>query len=308
MQPKTFLPSKKFMLTAGSVLGIAVVGFVIYKIASRPQTIAVLPVEEVRADATDSDGDGLKDWEEDLWGTDKKNPDSDGDGATDGAEVQEGRDPTIPAPGDEISPLQRKLLYDVPGREGGNKTTNLFNASLPTALVLARESADGNPVSQDELNSLAEPFVPQEIEFNHFTTSDVRTVTTSDETLAEYARTLDTIVARYSTLGKELEVVARAIERRDQNESLKLRATGVRYENFAKELMKIDVPTEVRTQHLRVTNGYYALSGAVLDLSAITVDPYRAIIALDRYKQISNETETAFRDLVVLIAERATYL
>jgi hypothetical protein len=37
----------------------------------------------------DTDLDGLKDWEEALWGTDPKNPDTDGDGTADGRESEE---------------------------------------------------------------------------------------------------------------------------------------------------------------------------------------------------------------------------
>ena len=41
----------------------------------------------------DSDGDGLSDEEEAIYGTDPHNPDTDGDGYTDGEEVKAGFDP-----------------------------------------------------------------------------------------------------------------------------------------------------------------------------------------------------------------------
>lgn len=49
----------------------------------------------VRAKQPDGDGDGLRDWEEDLWGTQKNNPDTDRDGINDGEEVLRGTDPRI---------------------------------------------------------------------------------------------------------------------------------------------------------------------------------------------------------------------
>ncbi|MDP2593112.1 MAG: hypothetical protein Q8P52_00465 [bacterium] len=51
---------------------------------------------------TDSDSDGLKDWEEELWGTDPFNPDTDGDGTSDGDEIREGRDPRLKWPNDKL--------------------------------------------------------------------------------------------------------------------------------------------------------------------------------------------------------------
>jgi len=52
--------------------------------------------------ATDSDNDGLKDWEEVLWKTDPKNPDTDGDGTPDGEEIKTWRNPLVRAPNDKF--------------------------------------------------------------------------------------------------------------------------------------------------------------------------------------------------------------
>ncbi|MBI2483289.1 hypothetical protein HYV74_03910, partial [Candidatus Uhrbacteria bacterium] len=46
------------------------------------------------ARAQDSDGDGLSDVDEKLWGTDPNNRDTDGDGYWDGDEVRKGYSPT----------------------------------------------------------------------------------------------------------------------------------------------------------------------------------------------------------------------
>lgn len=51
----------------------------------------------------DLDYDGLKNWEEEIYGTRPDNPDSDGDGYLDGEEVASGHDPTIPAPNDQLA-------------------------------------------------------------------------------------------------------------------------------------------------------------------------------------------------------------
>lgn len=47
----------------------------------------------------DSDGDGLKNWEETLWGTDPNKKDTDGDGTPDGKEVKAGKDAAIETAG-----------------------------------------------------------------------------------------------------------------------------------------------------------------------------------------------------------------
>ncbi|MBI5913018.1 hypothetical protein HY839_01090, partial [Candidatus Azambacteria bacterium] len=50
----------------------------------------------------DPDNDGLKNWEEEIYKTDPRNPDTDGDGYLDGEEVASGYDPTIKAPNDAL--------------------------------------------------------------------------------------------------------------------------------------------------------------------------------------------------------------
>jgi len=54
--------------------------------------------------AVDSDGDGLSDWQEVVYGTDPYDPDTDGDGLSDGDEVERGTDPLdVDTDGDGLS-------------------------------------------------------------------------------------------------------------------------------------------------------------------------------------------------------------
>lgn len=52
-----------------------------------------VPVQTTEDFLSDTDNDGLKKWQENLWHTDPNNPDSDGDGTNDGVEVANNRDP-----------------------------------------------------------------------------------------------------------------------------------------------------------------------------------------------------------------------
>lgn len=77
----------------------------------------------------DSDGDGLKDWEESIYGTDPLNPDTDGDGYLDGEEIYSGHDPLIPAnaPGGDAY-----VKFASKNRKKGEKPEN---ANLTQGLV-----------------------------------------------------------------------------------------------------------------------------------------------------------------------------
>lgn len=69
----------------------------------------------------DSDNDGLKDWEEELYRTDPNNPDTDNDGYLDGEEINSGHNPLVKAPGDELG------SHPLPLGEKYNITSKVFN-------------------------------------------------------------------------------------------------------------------------------------------------------------------------------------
>jgi len=72
----------------------------------KPAENRTLTITEAYENADlDSDGDGLRDWEEALWKTDPFNPDTDGDGTVDGREISDSRDPTVKGPDDKIKTL-----------------------------------------------------------------------------------------------------------------------------------------------------------------------------------------------------------
>jgi len=81
--------------------------------------------------SVDTDGDGLQDWEETLWGTDPKNPDTDGDGTNDGDEIKAGRNPLVKNTAQQGAPA------------------NDFQASSTVSSALANSTSTDNLTSTD---------------------------------------------------------------------------------------------------------------------------------------------------------------
>lgn len=86
------------------VLILASAGFFYFE-RSTPGGVAIGKTEtqETPDLLKDPDGDGLKNWEEAIWGTDPNNPDSDGDGVRDGDEVSIESDPIVQGRGAGVS-------------------------------------------------------------------------------------------------------------------------------------------------------------------------------------------------------------
>ena len=110
----------------------------------------------------DSDNDGLKDWEEKIYGTDPNNPDTDGDGYLDGKEIANGYNPLIKAPNDKLAdfPLKNPTASQ---KDPNNLTDKLMAA-------VGQKIFELNKNRQDNRKGLRVPkiaeFVPQFIEQN----------------------------------------------------------------------------------------------------------------------------------------------
>jgi hypothetical protein len=69
----------------------------------------------------DTDNDGLKDWQEDLFGTDPTNPDTDKDGFLDGEEISSNHNPLVKSPGDT------QIFYPLPLGDKYNVTKKVLS-------------------------------------------------------------------------------------------------------------------------------------------------------------------------------------
>ncbi len=74
----------------------------------------------ISSQTIDSDNDGLKDWEENLYKTDPCNPDTDGDGYLDGEEINSGHNPLVKGPNDN------QVFYPLPVGDKYNITNKIF--------------------------------------------------------------------------------------------------------------------------------------------------------------------------------------
>ena len=97
---------KQFILISACLF---LAGFNYFTYANADNTAAS---KEICNISVDSDCDGLTNAEEQLYGTDAKNPDTDGDGYSDGVEIKSGYDPLKPAPDDKLLNLNKHTSTD----------------------------------------------------------------------------------------------------------------------------------------------------------------------------------------------------
>lgn len=102
----------------------------------------------------DSDGDGLTNEEERLYGTDPFSKDTDGDGYSDGVEVKGGYDPLKKAPGDKIVVDGSSDKPASAQAHSGTKENLTQKVSTEVAKLVQDKSSGSAAVSLDDIDSM----------------------------------------------------------------------------------------------------------------------------------------------------------
>ncbi|MFH1129447.1 MAG: thrombospondin type 3 repeat-containing protein [Patescibacteria group bacterium] len=101
----------------------------------------------VESQNLDTDNDGLKDWEEDLYKTDRLNPDTDNDGYLDGEEINSGHNPLIKAPGDE------EMFYPLPLGDKYNITNKILNSEFIDSILESYVAQKNEYINDHQITS-----------------------------------------------------------------------------------------------------------------------------------------------------------
>ena len=243
--------------------------------------------------ATDTDGDGLKDWEENLWKTDIANPDTDGDGTPDGREVEEGRDPSVPGPDDayrsRVTVVEQTASRETP--DGEKNLTQRLGEIYGAAYTILEERGELSATTRERLYEIFIENIQQTDAFKDkrivYLEQDL-TVAKTPEEIKNYKRALTDISRRYETKYREnpLVVLEEALSRQAvsdrRNELLGLSEA---YGELARELSLVAVPADILETHLSLINAYESIRVAVKDMSYADTDPLRGLVGISNYQE-----------------------
>jgi hypothetical protein len=280
---KNYLPSKPFIIFIAIIAGGAVLFFGGSYLFSKKQEVTkssspIALQTSVLEDLfnKDTDGDGLKDWEEVLWGTDPKNPKT-FDGLPDALWVES---------------RQKEL-------EGKNKIafgseenmTERFSVELYAFLAaLEAENIDSTTV-YDLSAALGEQIFATDLP-DYF--KQVKTGAVAEEI---YLENLATALER-TGLGNELALVD-AIVAGEKNAG-QIEASSADYKKLGEELSGLVVPAHLASFHLGLINDIYKIGLSLGSIAKTNNDPIVGLIGLAQYQKYSDSLEERFDSLTII--------
>ncbi len=295
----------------GGVVAIALVGGGFWLLKTGRTEISygrVTPEQAERAVAvlsTDTDKDGLKDWEEELWHTDPKKSDTDGDGTPDAEEIKLGRDPVKKGPDDKLDKetIEKKT---VPGGGDWTETDKLSREFF--AKYLSMRKAD-KPFTEEDGRALLSEFrdrAPKAPPQKMYTESDI--VSAKDDTdtsLRAYGNAVgDAINALPPNVEGELVIFERALQDSDPSELKSLDGRIKRYEDLLASLKAISVPGSAQKIHLAFLNSIEGLKESVGGMAISLSDPVHSMPIIMKYQPAFTAMMTALTEITTLFEKK----
>ncbi|MDA8611269.1 thrombospondin type 3 repeat-containing protein [Candidatus Pacebacteria bacterium] len=238
---------------------------------------------------SDTDGDGLFDWEEELRGSDKTKVDTDGDGTNDKEEVQEGRDPSVAGPNDKLVDVGKIDLsvFDDPN-SNVRYTEGTLSESVATNFISNYlTSGTGNPSAANQISqNIAQDVAEIANISNKYNILNIKTFPDYEkDKIRKYGNDFSSIVVDYYATFSIAE---------NPDEEVYINIISLIFENFAKDLSQLSVPRGIADEHLDFINNTYKVSVALKKIIASKEDPVSALFALGQYEEIGTEQPLLF--------------
>jgi len=239
---------------------------------------------------TDADNDGLRDWEENLWGTDPHNADTDGDGTSDGEEVDRDRNPVKAGPNDDLS----SRIVDENSSSEELTATDAFSREFFTDYLVLRKSGNLDSTSAQNL-LLAGTLEKEKVTFTEdlLTREDIHiNSVTTVESLHQYGNIMGNIIELYSVKNRnEAVILLDALQTEDVKKLNELVPIQESYASMRKSAQEILVPEGVADAHLSLLNSFFRIEMTIVAMRKIFEDPLQSISAIATYQ--NNSTKLA---------------
>ena len=302
---KKYLPSKKFVYLLISFVIIAFVFFIVFELfsnknsffASKNGTLGVDRLTQAGLTVNqliqkDSDGDGIADWEEALWGTDPNNKMT-FPGITDSA---------------YIAGKKKELNVAQTEQNDANLTeTDKFAREFFAAYTAMKASGKVDPNDINNFSGALGQNIVNATLIDHYSLKDIKTSTdNSIQAKTKYYESVKKLFDTYKTkgIGDELGIINEQLTSPAGTENPdKLTPIAEAYQDFASGVVKITVPDSLSAEHLKIANSANNTGISILSMTKITGDPIVGLSGISKYQKYSDDLVSAVTDLEAKIKQ-----
>ncbi len=305
MSIKKYLPSKKFVISLFIAILIICVSLILTfgegTLYESKKVAEITPVDESKFEAfkqEDTDGDGLPDWQEGLYGTDPKKDDTDGDGTKDEDEMKAERDPQkantakvgqIPNDKIEQQIIERAKQAEIE-YEKLNDTQKLARSFL--SQYIATQPAD-RKMTEEEINSVVDSMIKKvnikDIP-DKYKKEDILLSTNTDlkKGLEKYFTILKPIIM--DSVGpatiKGLDLIS-SIEKNNWMVNIKeINNITEILSSSADKIIETEVSSLIKSEHLDMANAIYKMSVHLESFKEINQDPINTMLGFQGYTDL----------------------
>ncbi len=223
----------------------------------------------------DTDGDGMRDWEEILVGTDPKDPKSKGSKGSSASPV---KDVTKTA-AEKLEPI------DVISREFFARYMELRQLGISddkySQQELVQKTVDSLP------SAAAKPYVMSEIKVK---------ADNSKEAVKQYGNEMIDVFKKYVVSSRnEGLIVKDALQKSDPEILKELDPVVESYKNIVNALLKIEVPRSMDILHLELLNSVNSILFVMQSFRAALTDPISGLNAVSQYMLVTQKFASALQ-------------
>lgn len=288
--PQHYLPSKK--LITSSVIALSIIGIFVVLSLKKPGTqksfsVSVNSAELAPISEADQDNDGLKDWEEALWGTNPAHPDSDGDGTNDAEEVGANRNPMLAGPNDILLKPSSGSTASTDGQPFSY--TDEFARQVFAQYFSLSQSGGFN--NEKAVLASTDAFVKKTLSEEMpdvYDKNDITIIPETKEGLRVYGNAVGLIAQKYSAAStgtNELIILKNALTSQDESDMEGLSLMITYYEKGAGDILAIPVPVGLAGAHLDGINALMRVAQALKTIQNVLEDPMAGVVGMAQYKK-----------------------
>jgi len=252
----------------------------------------------------DSDGDGLKDWEETIFRTDPHNPDTDGDGTSDKDEIAQGRDPLKAGPNDKIVILEQKQSAAV---VDANNVTRDFTEKFVKGPITQILAGGGKPtIDTKTVEYYTNDLLNQHVLTKAHIFTQTEILNTSDDSIQaryQYFKDFDLTFKPFrSRKETEIDIVTQTFRDQNYDELKKLDEHIALYNSMIEKLKATKTPPSLQGFHISVLNYFSQFKLAAELMRNAANDPILTLLAvrerMNLFKEFENFLKTSEEKII----------